>query len=211
MTMDLTHSQRIADRLARYTKAMREDAGLSQEEFAEKVGAVLEEPITRLTVSRIERGTRSISAPELAAIAQVLGVSITDMYAGSSYASLTGQFEDVARGLEKRKRSLDKELMEVSTDLQRVRRAQGVLSVAKRMRREGVAVEGDVTILYGFESLEAAVIYLAEAIEFIGIEDPVGVLAGELSTPVENLLPKKGYETLEKSLANAVRSLAKEG
>lgn len=209
--MDLTHSQRIADRLARYTKAMREDAGLSQEEFAEKVSAVLEEPVTRLTVSRIERGTRGISAPELAAIAQVLGVSITDMYAGSSYASLTGQLEDVARGLEKRKRSLDKDLMEVSTDLRRVRRAQGVLSVAKRMRREGAAVEGDVTVLYGFESLESAMIYLAEAIEFIGIEDPVGVLAGELSTPVENLLPKKGCETLEKSLANAVRSLAKEG
>jgi len=57
-------------------RQLRRDAGVSQEDFADKCG------FARSYMSRIERGTSNLSLDGIERLAQAFGVSIEDLFKG---------------------------------------------------------------------------------------------------------------------------------
>lgn len=68
----LKNQQKLAKRI----KKIREDFGISQEEFAQKIG------LSRVALSQLELGKRGLEALELAVIAKTLGVSVDFLLPG---------------------------------------------------------------------------------------------------------------------------------
>ena len=67
-------NERVGANVARYRKA----AGFSQAELARRLGA-LDFPVQQPTVLKIEKGTRPLKFDEASSIADLLGVSVTDL------------------------------------------------------------------------------------------------------------------------------------
>lgn len=69
---------RFDQELGERVRALREDAGLTQEAVAEAMGVAVS------TVSRLERGVSGINTRRLPALARALSVDVEDLFTGYS-------------------------------------------------------------------------------------------------------------------------------
>lgn len=70
----MSHSGNLQTQFAKILRAMREKAGYSQEELADRAG------LHRTYISQIERGLKSPSLNSLVGIARALGVRISELF-----------------------------------------------------------------------------------------------------------------------------------
>lgn len=96
--------------IGRLVRDLRIDNALTQDDLAAELSSHLGVSVHKTMVSKIEKGTRSISLREAVALSDVLGISIRELGAPYAYVGISGMKDRVIHELEALEASLTKTL-----------------------------------------------------------------------------------------------------